>query len=88
MECVPTVRVVVVKVATAAPLTVARATVAITVAPSLNCTLPAGISGPGQLTVAVKVTGVPLVEGLAEEEIAVDVAALFTVCVKVPLLGA
>ena len=78
MECVPTVKVVVVKAATAAPLTVARATVAITVAPSLNCTLPAGISGPGQLTVAVKVTGVPLVEGLAEDVSVVVVAALLT----------
>jgi hypothetical protein len=64
------------------------ATVPMTVAPSLNCTSPWGISVPDQLTVAVKVTDVPLAEGFAEDAMLVVVSALFTVCVTLPVLVA
>ena len=64
--------------------------VARTAVPSANCTLPVGTPAPGAttVTVAVKVTGCPKVDGLAEEARLVVVAALRTVCVSVPELGA
>jgi len=51
--------------------------------PSLNVTVPAGIAVPAPgTTVAVKITGLPCVEGLTEEVTVVTVLSLFTVCVR------
>ena len=54
------------------------------VAPSLKVTVPVGVPAPGAVaaTVAVKVTACPNTDGLAEEESAVVVLAMFTVCVS------
>lgn len=54
------------------------------VPPSLKATVPGGVPEPGAtaLTVAVKVTEVPRIEGLAEELSPVVVSALFTVWEK------
>jgi len=48
-----------------------------------NCTVPVGVPLPAgfTVTVAVKVTGWPKTEGLAEELTVVVVAAMLTVCV-------
>ena len=59
--------------------------VANAVAPSLNVTVPVGVPVPGAvaLTVAVIVTDCPNTEGLADDASAVELLALFTVCVNV-----
>jgi len=59
IECVPAVRVEVVKVATWEPDTVLRVPVPRAVAPSLKVTVPVGGVAPVVVTVAVKVTEVP-----------------------------
>jgi hypothetical protein len=53
-----------------------------------NCTVPLGEPPPGgvTLTVAVKVTVCPGVDGLADERTVVLVLALLTVSMVVPLL--
>ena len=72
--CVPPPRLVVVRVACPEPFRVAVPRVA---APSLKTTVPVGV--PAELvTVAVKVTDCPRLEGFREETRAVDVAAGFT----------
>ncbi len=52
--------------------------------PSLKMTVPMGVPEPGILavTVAVKVTDWPDLEGLSEETTIVAVWALFTLCIK------
>jgi len=52
--------------------------------PSLKVTLPAGTAVPGALavTVAVKVTLWPCLDGLSDEVTELVVASLFTVCVS------
>jgi hypothetical protein len=61
-----------------------RVFVPIGVAPSLKVTVPVGMPVPGAvaITVAVKVTACPKIEGLTDELTAVVVLALLTVCVK------
>ena len=54
--------------------------VPMTFAPSKNWTVPVGVPVP--VTVAVKVTACPAVDGFAEELTAVLVALPFTVCVS------
>ena len=56
----------------------------IVVVPSLKVTVPVGVPEPGAttVTVALKVTDCPGAEGLSEDTTAVEVEALFTVCVK------
>ena len=76
MECAPAARAVVVKVAWPA----ARVTGAPRlVTPSLNCTVPVGVPEP-EVTVAVKLTDWPTVDGFgpAERTNAVAVAAWVT----------
>jgi hypothetical protein len=54
------------------------------VVPSLNVTDPVGIAPVVDVTVTVNVTDCPYVDGFSEEVIAeVDVAALFTVWVRI-----
>lgn len=53
-----------------------------TVVLSMKVTVPLGIPPAEGVTVAVKVTDWPNVEGFREELTAVVVAALFTVCVN------
>jgi hypothetical protein len=54
------------------------------VAPSLKITVPVGVPLPGAdaLTVAVNVTVWPDTLGFAEEDRAVEVLSIFTVCVS------
>ncbi len=75
----PTARLEVAKVATPLALSVPVPSV---VAPSLKVTVPVGVP-PAPVTVAVKVTDWPKVEGLADEPSAVVVSALATVRLKV-----
>jgi len=58
-----------------------RGAVTIAVPPSLNVTVPVGVPAAGAtiLTVAVNVTGWPMLEGFADELNDVAVEALFTV---------
>ena len=72
MVCDATLSDDVAKVATPEPL---RATVPSTVAPSENVTLPAGVP-PAEVTVAVKVTDCPEVDGLSDDVSAVEVEAV------------
>jgi hypothetical protein len=51
-----------------------------TVVPSLSVTVPVGVPVVDDLTVAVKVTGCPNVDGFSDETTVVVVFALFTVC--------
>ena len=51
------------------------------VVPSLKVTVPVGVP-PGEVTVAVKVTDAPEVEGFREEPTDVEELALFTVWVS------
>ena len=76
MECAPTAREAVVSVAMPKE---SSAPVPRLVAPSRNVTVPVGMPA-GELTVAVKVTGWPKVDGFAEEIAVTVVAPLFTVC--------
>jgi hypothetical protein len=79
-ECDPAANV---GVATAMPLL--SAGVAITVAPSLNCTVPTAFAG---LTVAVKVTAVPwatrVADGVSVVDVVVGAAASVTACSALP----
>jgi hypothetical protein len=53
------------------------------VAPSLNVTVPVGVTVPeAGFTVAVKVTAVPKIDGLFDEATEVELATLFTVCIR------
>ena len=54
----------------------------------VNATVPVGSGGPTGVTVAVKVTGWPSVDGFLLETTVVVEAALFTVMGVVPLEGA
>src|ERR1700738_4446849 len=88
MECDPTVRVDVVKVAWPLPSTDPVPKVEV---PFLNVTVPVGTPLPGgvAVTVAVKVTGWLKTDGLAEELTVVVVADLFTAwgaALSLPLL--
>ena len=76
MECVPAVNAEVENVAWPA----LRETTPICAAPSRNVTVPVGVPD-ALLTVAVKVTEPPAVEGLSEEATAEVVGWPFTVCV-------
>jgi hypothetical protein len=76
IECVPTERTVAERVATPPAL---RAPVAIVVAPSKKLTVPEGVA-PGPVTVAVKVTIAPKVEGFGVAVSAVVLVALLTTC--------
>jgi len=51
------------------------------VEPSLKVTVPMGVPPP-DVTVAVKVTAAPSVDGFREEANAVELVACFTVCVS------
>src|SRR6266568_1174167 len=75
MECAPTAREAVVSVAMPEESSVP---VPRLVAPSRNVTVPVGMP-TGELTVAVKVTGWPKVDGFAEDTRTVVVAGLITV---------
>src|SRR5437868_8335652 len=77
MECVPTDSVLVVSFAWC--VLVLMAAVPMIVLPFLKVTLPAGAPPNAPVTVAVKVTAVPCVEGFSDEAIFVVLAALFTV---------
>ena len=56
--------------------------VASVVVPFLNVTLPVGVPETVGVTVAVKVTDCPKLEGLSEDTTAVVVPSLFTVCAR------
>jgi len=77
MECVPTDSEVVAKLALPDPL---RVPVPSVLDPSLNVTVPVGVPEPGAVavTVAVKVTDCPCLDGLRDEMTAVEVLALLT----------
>lgn len=77
MECVPTVRVEVLNVA----LPLLRVPVPNVVEPFLKVTVPVGVP-PLEVTVAVKVTDLPEVDGLREEVSEVELLALLTVWVS------
>src|SRR5437867_709622 len=86
MLCVPTLRLLVAQVAVRIlpePVSAAAVQPAIEVAPSLKFTVPVGAL---PLTVAVKVTLVPAVEGVNELPIAVVLVSLLTVCESALLL--
>jgi hypothetical protein len=51
--------------------------------PSWNVTVPVGVPVADDFTVAVSVTAVPKMDGLFEEATVVELAALFTVCVRI-----
>lgn len=68
------------RVSVATPLV--NATVARVVAPFLKTTFPVGVDGPLEVTVAVKVTDCPKVDGLRDEVSKVEVEYLFTTCAK------
>jgi hypothetical protein len=51
------------------------------IVPFLKVTLPVGVP-PTEVTVAVKVTAAPNVEGFKDDVSAVEVVACFTVCVS------
>ena len=57
-------------------------------APSVNVTVPSATAPSALVTLAVKATGRPSVDGLRLELSAVVVAAGLTVCPRLPLLGA
>src|SRR2546430_2314185 len=76
MLCVPTVRPAVAKVATPLPFSVPLPR---TVEPSLKSTLPPEGAREPEVTVAVKVTDPPTVEGLGDGEIAGVVGPRFTI---------
>jgi hypothetical protein len=75
IECVPTVSVEVVKVATALLLSTPVPSVA---APSRKVTLPVGVPEPLDVMVAVNVSGLPLVAEAVEATIVAVVAAAAT----------
>jgi len=75
IECDPPERVAVLYVA----LPLLSVPVPSVVLPSLNVTVPVAVDG---VTVAVNVTDAPNVEGFADEDTAVVVDALLTVCVR------
>jgi hypothetical protein len=52
------------------------------VAPSWNVTVPVGAPVADDITVAVKVTAAPKIDGLFDEATEVELAALFTVCIR------
>jgi hypothetical protein len=56
----------------------------VVVPPSRNVTVPVGVPLACGVTVAVNVTVCPIGDGFIELDTAVDVAALFTVCVSAP----
>ena len=58
----------------------------VVIPPPVKATVPVGLEPP--LTVAVKVTGFPTIEGLGEDPSAVPVVRVFTVWLTVPLLAA
>ena len=78
IECVPTARLDVTRVA-APPLNVPLPIEAV---PSLNVTVPVGVPVVVDLTVAVNVTAVPKVEGLKDDFTVVVLAPLVTVWVS------
>src|SRR5438132_6530541 len=80
IECVPTARIAVVKVAL---LVLSNGPEPSGVVPSAKLTKPPGVvlDGLVDVTVAVKVTLCPPTEGLTEDAIATDIA-LFTTCVN------
>src|SRR5689334_8368652 len=82
MECGPTARAVVVKVADPK----LRELVASGVPPSWKTTKPVGVPAPGNTaaTVAVKVTDWPKTEGVSEVVTVVAVSAWLAVCVTTP----
>jgi len=67
------------------PLSVPVPSVAV---PSLNVTVPVGVLVADEVTVAVKATGAPRFDALFDETTAVELAALFTVCVRADMLPA
>ena len=77
IEWVPTASALVLNVAFPEPLRVPLPSV---VEPSLNVTLPVGVGPDPALTVAVKVTELPWVDGLLEEVRVVVVNAASTTC--------
>ena len=72
MECVPVVRVVAVNFATAEVSTTEPSVVA----PSLNVAVPVGVPVPEDVTVAVNVTDCPEIDGLSDDDNAVEVLNL------------
>ena len=78
IECVPTERDAVLRLATPEPFSVA---VPSTVVPSSKVTVPVGVPEPGALavTVVVKVTDWPKSDGFVDELTLVPVASLLTV---------
>ena len=76
MECVPTAKVDVLNFATPP----ARVSVANVEVPSLNVTLPVGVPVNSGLTVAVKVTDSPCVDGFADDATVAVLVALLTTC--------
>ena len=79
MECVPVVRVVVVNFATAEVSTTEPSVVA----PSLNVAVPVGVPVPEDVTVAVNVTDCPEIDGLSDDDNAVEVLNLPILLMKV-----
>jgi hypothetical protein len=80
IEWDPTAILLVVKVAVVRPAAVVTLTVARTDVPSLNCTVPVGVAIVVlPVTVAVKVTGCPKTDGLADDATVVVLLACVTV---------
>jgi hypothetical protein len=61
------------------PLSVPVPSVAV---PSLNVTVPVGVLVADEVTVAVKATGAPRFDALFDEATEVELAAVFTVCIR------
>jgi len=80
IECVPTARALVEKVA----LPPLKVPVPIVVPPFVKVTVPAGVPEVKDFTVAVKVTVVPCVDGLSEDAKVVVVFAASTTCDTFP----
>ena len=80
MECVPAVRADVDRVATPA----VRVPVPSAVTPSLKVTVPPGVPVAVVLTVAVKVTDCPKLDGFNDDVTVVEVASLFTTWLNAP----
>ena len=78
MECEPTAKVEVLKVA----LPVDSVTVPNTTVPSLNVAEPMGVPVVEGFTVAVKVTAVPCFDGFNEDAMVVELAALLVTNVR------
>jgi hypothetical protein len=86
--CVPAAREVLNEALVTPPVVLTLTGLAALLPSITNWTVPLGVPAPetAALTVAVKVTDWPDIDGLAEELTTVAVVALLTVCVREPVL--